>query len=342
MGNMGLQRRTFLGLITGFAGAILRVPRGYGWLSRSRESAREEDAEPLGQTSATRAGDASGIKITTIRRTTFRDSTQDLSHDPQVFYIQGEWRRWERPRTYSGIARADGSSQRIYGPRIVTIVRPDLATVFDLNMDASDYVVTSYPPKKPQALTIKQLEAHGIRIPSPAASTKPTFQIETTTKDTGERKEVLGYLARHVITTRREIPLEGSRRSAQETVTDGWYIDLETRLYPTIYAQELADLKSRQQNGPVHNYVTAGPPGAGDPPEVPEFIDIGEPETGFAVQEIRTSRSSYTLPDGSTKQTEGKFEKAVTLEKGIFDTMLFEVPSSFRRVDHIDQNPKRG
>jgi hypothetical protein len=337
---MGLQRRTFLGLIAGFAGAILSVPRSFGWLSRWRELARNDDAKPVGPAPATRAEDASGIKITTIRRTTFRDSTQDLSQDPQVFYIQGEWRRWESPRSYSGQARPDGSSQRIYGPRIVTIVRPDLAKMFELNMDASEYVVRTYPPKKPQPLTKKQMEARGIGIPSPAESAKPTFQIETTTKDTGERKDIFGYLARHTITTRKEIPLEGTHRSAQETVTDGWYIDLETRLYPTIYPQALADLKSRQQRGPVHSYVSEGPPGTGDLPEVPEFIDIGEPETGFAVQEIRTSRNSYTLPDGSTRQAEEKSETLVRLERGIYDTALFEIPSSFRRVDYIDRNPK--
>jgi hypothetical protein len=339
---MGLRRRTFLGWITGFAGAILSVPRAFGWPSRWRELARDEDAMPFGPAPATRAEDASGIKITTIRRRTLRDSTQDLSLDPDIFYILGEWRRWESPRAYSGYAKADGSSQRIYGPRIVIIVRPDLAKMFELNLDASEYAVTTYPPKKPKPLTKEQTEARGIRLPSPAGSAKPTFQIETTTKDTGERKERFGYLARHLITTRKEIPLGDSRRSAQETVTDGWYIDLETQLYPTIYPQAMADYKSRQQRGPVHGYVFVGSPGTGDPPEMPEFIDIGEPETGFAVQEIRTSRSSDTLPNGSTRQTEGEFETLVTLERGIYDTALFEVPSGFRRVDHIERNPKLG
>jgi hypothetical protein len=218
-------------------------------------------------------------------------------------------------------------------------VRPDLAKMFELNMDASEYVVTPYPPKKPQPLTKKQMETRGIRIPSPAESAKSTFQIETTTKDTGERKELFGYLARHVITIRKEIPLESSHHSAQETVTDGWYIDLETRLYPTIYPQDLADGKTPQQRGRVHSYVFAGSPATGDSPEMPEFIDIGEPEIGFAVQEIRTSLSSYTLPDGNTRQTGEKFETLVRLERGIYDTALFEVPSNFRRVAEIERNP---
>jgi hypothetical protein len=338
MGRMGLQRRTFLGLITGFAGAILSAPRVFSWPLRWRKLAGDEGAAPDGPAAAKRAEDAPGIKITTIRRTTFRDTTQELSPEPEVFYIQGDWRRWERPRSYTGHTRADGSSQRIYGPRTVTIVRPDLAKKFDLNLDASEYAVSPWPPKKPQPLTKKQMEALGIAMPPPAASAKPTFQIQTTTKDTGERKEIFGYLARHVITTRKEIPLEGSRRSPRETVTDGWYVDLERRLYPTIYPQDLTDGKTPPRRG--HAYTSARSSGSLDPPEIPEFIDIGETETGFAVQEIQTSWNSFKLPDGSTRQTEGKSETVVKLERGAYDTALFENPSRFKRVRYIEANPK--
>ena len=126
------------------------------------------------------------------------------------------------------------STARIYGPRIVTIVRPDLGQQFDLNLDASQYAQRPLysPPQKLQPLTKEELQARGIKMPPPAEPAKPTFRIETVTKDTGERKEMFGYLARHVITTRREISLEGSRRAAQEMTTDGWYIDLEPQLDP--------------------------------------------------------------------------------------------------------------
>jgi hypothetical protein len=214
MGRVGLQRRTFLGLITGFAGAILSAPHAFSWPLRWKKVDGGENAAPDDSAAAKRADDASGIKITTIRRNTFRDTSEDLSREPEVFYIQGDWRRWERSRSYSGHARPDGTSQRIYGPRTVTIVRPDLGKMFELNLDVSEYAESPWPPKKPQPLTKEQMAARGITMPPPAASTKPTFQIETTTRDTGERKEMFGYLARHVITTRRgkrlgESPIRG-------------------------------------------------------------------------------------------------------------------------------------
>jgi len=336
---MGLQRRTFLGLMAGLVAAILGIPRVLGWSLGSRESARdEEDAEPVDSAQATTAGDSPGIKITSIRRTSFRDSAQALNRDPDVFYIQGERRRWEHPRSSSGRAKPDGSSERVYGPRTATIVRPDRGKMFELNLDASQYVARPYPPEKPRPLTKAQMEALGLNVPSAAQSAKPTFRIETTTKDTGERKEFFGYVARHVITTRKEIPLEGSRRDAQESVTDAWYIDLEPQFRPTIYPPNWPSGKPAQGRR-AHSYVSTSSPGKENPPEIPEFIDIGEPETGFALEEIRTSRSSYTSPGGTKSQTERKDETHVRLERAVYAPALFEVPAGFKRVSEIQRNP---
>jgi len=101
-------------------------------------------------------------------------------------------------------------------------------------------------------------------------------------------------------------------------------------------------LSVREFDGGSHTRVSPQMSGSLDPLEIPEFIDIGEPETGFAVQEISTSRSSFTLPDGSTRQTEGKSETVVELERCAYDTSLFEITSRFKRVDYIERNPKLG
>src|SRR2546428_150641 len=84
---------------------------------------------------------------------------------------------------------------------------------------------------------------------------------------------------------------DGSHSEQQETVTDGWYIDLDS--------QDSCDRKlSRGKR--AHGYVVAGK----QPAEKPEFVDIGESETGFAVQLVMVSKSTYTLPDGTNKQTD--------------------------------------
>ena len=322
-----LQRRTFLGLLAGIAGTILSVARSVSPASWWRRPTRVQTASP--------SQNEPGIKITTINHTTSRHpsgSVSDLSMEPQVLYVQGEWRRLELPRTWGGNSKAE----RNYGPQIVMIIRPDIRQQFELNLDASQYTQMPYPlTQKRQPLTKEQMEARGIKIPSPGEVIKPTFRIETVTRDTGERKQMFGYTARHVITTRKEIPLEGSGRAAQEMTRDGWYIDLEPEFYSYPRSPKPPNRTNQTQSGRVHAYLGAG----SDIPEKPEFVDIGEPETGFAAQERRTSRSSVKMPDGSTREMERESETVVTIERAIFDAGLFEVPSGFRRASYINRNP---
>jgi len=106
-------------------------------------------------------------------------------------------------------------------------------------------------------------------------------------------------------------------------VTDGWYIELDS--------QVSCDRKlSRGKR--AHGYVVAGK----QPAEKAEFVDIGESETGFAVQLVMVSKSTYTLPDGTNKQTDSKSETLVTqLELGSLDPGIFEIPPGFKHVQHI-------
>lgn len=130
------------------------------------------------------------------------------------------------PKIRRGGARRrwDGSTDVRYGPHLASIVRCDLGQTFELNLDAREYIAAPYPPKP---LSKAETEARGLKPLQFVASDKPTLRLETTTLDTGERKEFFGHTARHVITTRRQIPLEGSKSDAQEMVKDGWYIDLD-------------------------------------------------------------------------------------------------------------------
>jgi len=334
-----LQRRTFISLLAGFAAMVLSVASSFAWPLRWwRKPGADQDEPPAGPAPVSDAADSSGVKITTIEHRSLRDSTQDLSRDPSVLYVRGDWRRLEWPRSYGGFVRPDGSLGRAYGPHVATVIRPDLGKSFELNLDASEYTQGPYPPKKPKPFTKKQMEKLGVQIPNALGSAKPTFRIEVVTKDTGERKMLFGYAARRVITTRKEVPFQGSRRSAQETITDAWYIDLEPRFYPTIYPQTLR-LDEPGKPPRAHCYVAVFSSRSPAPPEVPEFVDVGEPETGFAVEETRTSSSSYTLPDGSTRQSEETSETTITIERGTYDAAFFEVPQGFKRVASINRSP---
>jgi hypothetical protein len=273
---------------------------------------------PLLQTAAT-----PGIKMT-IQRGAAGNMNQ------QTIYLQGDRKRMEFRNSF-GQKQADGSVQPIYGPRLVSIIRCDLGEAFELNLDTSEYTARPYPPKP---LTPEEMKARGLQRPVKYVSDKPTLQIEVTTTDTGERKEIFGQTARRVITTRKQIPLEGSRSQPQETVTDGWYIDSND----IDLNQCLSCDRKWPGRKPGHAYLTMG--NAKQPIDRAEFVTTGEPETGFALQSTMTSKSTHTLPDGTTKPSESKFEtQVIEFEEGPLDPAFFEIPPRFKQVDQIERNP---
>jgi hypothetical protein len=153
-------------------------------------------------------------------------------------------------------------------------------------------------------------------IPQPRQARVPTVLVETETVDTGERRELFGRPARHVITRRRESPLTGSQWQTRETITDGWYIDLDTSV-----SGEPPWWSSRSG----HAFLTAGKEGE-QPPE-PTFKDIGEPERGYPL----ISRST-------TNSFVDEFE-VTDLSTLAIDPSLFEVPANFVLVEQIRQQP---
>lgn len=263
----------------------------------------------------------------------------------RTVYWQGDRKRVEF-RNASGRKGTDESLQEIYGPRIVSITRCDLGQSFELNLDASEYSSRPYPPKP---LTPEEIKARGLQNSPKYVSEKPTLRIEVTTADTGERKEMFGHMARHVITTRKQTPLEGSHSEPQESVTDGWYIDSKSAGSKDGDSKEI-DLNQQlscDRKWPTpkkgHAYSYAILANGSQPREKPEFVTIGEPETGFAVQTAMTSKNTYTQQDGTRKQSASKFEMhVVELEDGPLDPSLFEIPPGFKQVDHIEHNAAGG
>jgi hypothetical protein len=64
--------------------------------------------------------------------------------------------------------------------------------------------------------------------------------------------------------------------------------------------------------------------------ERPEFVNIGTPETGFPVKEVRTTTSETT---GVRRYSDSTNEsEVVQFEEGPLDPALFEVPPGFKRV----------
>jgi hypothetical protein len=234
-----------------------------------------------------------------------------------TMYIRADARREE----YRGV------SGHRYGPHMAGIERCDLDEAFTLNLDQQEYRSWPYPPRP---LTKEELAKSGMKTPQAAQPGPPTLRIEESTVDTGERKDFFGHVARHVITTRKETPLEGAHREADESVTDGWYIDLDTRI-----ACDRRWPEAKHEGQKAIAYLTTGDA----PPERIEAAQKGEPERGFPVEWRISSKSEFTLSDG-TKRTRTSKEKMQIVEfmEGPLDPALFEVPAGFKKVARIDSN----
>ncbi len=261
----------------------------------------------------------SGIKMTIQ----FGNPGTSAQH---TIYLQSDRKRMEF-RNYIGEKE---------GPRLVAITRCDLGQMFELNLDTHEYTSAPYPPKP---FTKEQMEARGLPTTIKYVSDKPTLRIEVTTTDTGERKEMFGHIARHVLTTRKQIPLEGSHSEPQESLTDAWYIDAKPGDSNDIdLKQRLSCDRPWPKGGKSHAYLHAG--GRNQPIDKAEFVAVGEPETGFALDSVTTTKSTYVLPDGTRKQSDVKNEMRVTqLEGGRLDPALFEIPAGFKHVERIERNP---
>ncbi|MGA2095729.1 MAG: hypothetical protein ABSH39_05475 [Candidatus Acidiferrum sp.] len=253
----------------------------------------------------------SGIKMT-VRYSSIANETE------MTTYFRGDARRQETSNV----------TDSRYGPRLAFIERCDLGQIFELNLDQRQYDSYPYPPPLP---TKEQMAKWGPKEQEYVPPGPPTSRIEVTTKDTGERTDFFGHQARHVIVTSKETPLAGSHRYAQESVTEGWYIDLKT----DISCEPWWRTRERQKG---FSYLSAG-----NAPERVEFVSIGTPEAGCEVESKTTVKSLYVSNDGKTREEVSKSRvKVLDFAEGPVDPANFEVPAGFKKVQRISRSEPQG
>jgi hypothetical protein len=247
-----------------------------------------------------------GLKITTRYSLAGRLSWQDTQ------YFQNDRKRSEH-RTFSGSN---------YGPPLALITHCDTGQMIELNLEDKQY--DSHPiPKFPSEEERRALAA---KYAATAAKPAPTVLVEVTTVDTGERKKLFGYEARHVVTTEKHTRLNGPKDTEQEMVKDGWYADLPITLSCFPRARRAFGFLTTMKNG--------------QPVDVPSVKFVGEQETGLALSLKTTTRQVFVPPDGVKKETTSTSEEDVTeIYAGPLDPGLFEIPRGFTKVDEIRRNP---
>jgi hypothetical protein len=224
-------------------------------------------------------------------------------------YIQADRKRQEYRGVVGYMVRANGRTIHRPTPRTALIKRCDLQKAFLINFEDREF--TEWPIRP--IPTRQELRA-GVESAPPRDQLAPTVLVETETVHTGKWKQFFGRSARHVITTRRVIPLTGSTRQEHTSVVDGWYIDLDTRVScePWWWASGSGYASGHKQ---------------GDEPARPTFKNIGEPERGYAVL-------CRTTEGGSVDDLE-----VTEISTAALDPSFFEVPAGFSRVEQIRQEP---
>lgn len=139
-----------------------------------------------------------------------------------------------------------------------------------------------------------------------------TVNSTVTYKDTGERRKMFGYDAKHIITTMETVSTPDACAVMNSKMQfDGWYIDAEfaldcqdNRYYSTNY-------KVPQKSGCQDKY---------------NMKTIGNGKRGLPVYE------KMTMLDANGKEEYSMVSEVVELSQATLDASLFEIPQDYREV----------
>ncbi|MGD9560981.1 MAG: hypothetical protein AB7F88_02030 [Pyrinomonadaceae bacterium] len=195
---------------------------------------------------------------------------------------------------------------------MVNITQCDLKRGVQVNPNSKTYMVTPFASSNQTTSSSA----------GPSADNNGVFQTggrvttTVTTKDTGERKQMFGYTARHLVITMETVSSpDACSKSNMKMVTDGWYID-------AAFALDCGNA----MGGYAANYGRNG--GCRDTYNVKT---IGTAKRGFPVFE------KTTMFDESGKETTTMLNEVVEFSQATLDAGLFDIPAGFTEVSDASQ-----
>ena len=133
--------------------------------------------------------------------------------------------------------------------------------------------------------------------------------------DTGERREMFGFLARHIKTSTIWEASPSCKQTKLREETDGWYIDL---LYGVECSPDLSGLSSRAYGAPYSKCY--------------EYYD----KNRYEFQSRQTGEARFGFPLMLTRKVYGdqgkpfvNYQEAVAVSTAELDQALFDVPAGF-------------
>ena len=199
---------------------------------------------------------------------------------------------------------------------IINVTQCDLKRTLQISDSARKYVVTPMETATASANTIASNTNASVDRVSEPSRPGGVINYTITSVDTGERKEMFGFQARHI---KRTIAIESSPDACnpikQRMETDGWYIDFSFGLN--------CDNTAAQNMG-------GGISGGGCRDRV-RFNQQGAARMGYPLQETMTSYG----PDGQVMFTSTK--EVIDLSRAPLDAALFDVPAGYVETQNAQE-----
>ncbi|MGH9871731.1 MAG: hypothetical protein ACRD9S_04600 [Pyrinomonadaceae bacterium] len=191
-----------------------------------------------------------------------------------------------------------------YGMDMINVTQCDLKRTIQISDSAKKYVIT--PMESGDATPNAPVSGGGMSEPSRRGG---VVTYTSNAVDTGERKEMFGFQARHVKTSMIvDSSPDACNPVKQRMETDGWYIDFAFGLN--------CDLGARPP-------MVGRPSPRGGCRDAVRFNRQGAARTGYALQETVTSYG----PDGRVAFTSSK--EVVELSREPLDAALFDIPAGY-------------
>ncbi len=201
-----------------------------------------------------------------------------------------------------------------YGSDIINITQCDLKRTIQINDSLRKYVIT---PLQSVEASSSAPRANSSTPPAESGRRGGMVKYTTTINDTGERKEMFGFTARHIKSSLLiESSTDACNPTNQRMETDGWYIDLTFGLDCDLGVSQLASRPPLPQGGCRDEVVTK---------------QIGSGRKGYPLIETTTMYG----PDGSAMFTSTK--EVIDLSREPLDAALFEVPAGYTETTNSQE-----
>jgi hypothetical protein len=190
---------------------------------------------------------------------------------------------------------------------MTTILQCDLKRTLTINEQTKTYLISPTDGTNAPASDGGGVAPTGPNQPSSSPTRGGVVNVTHTVTDTGERKEMFGFTARHIKTSMVKTVSPDACDKDQKVETDGWYIDFQ-------YAFDCS-------NQPPKYQPSQGRPQPGCKDEI-RMKTIGTAKLGFPLIVTTT----IYMPDG---RTTSMTQEVLELSREPLSASLFDIPEGY-------------